>query len=346
MTSKKLKVVFCGTPDIAVPTLEVLYNHPYVDLVKVVTPCAKPAGRGQQICNHPVANYATDAGIPVLQTENINKELLNSFISSTTSANSTASSVDTPENVPDLFIVFAFCQFLSNEILNYPLLGCYNIHASLLPYYRGAAPIQHAIKNGEKVTGITIQKMVKKMDAGDIVHADEVKIYADDNSANLYTRLKFQAAVSINTFIEKIWSAKFKSVPLTFHPQNEAAATYAPCLKREDGYISKDFLSTHTAQEIKNQTLAYDPWPGSYCQVSVQNESKRLKIISVEIPDLQALPPSKRKTPPGVLGHEGGMLVLGCSDRPIRLKKVQLEGKKAYSDTQLLNGIRGELFLI
>ena len=154
MFTPKLNVVFCGTPEFSLPTLSLLHIHPRVHLMHVISMPDRPAGRGQHIKSPPVIEYAKKHQLAFTQTENINKEenLINNL-----------------SGKVDLIIVLAFAQFLGKSWLNLPHLGCFNIHTSLLPRYRGAAPIQYALLNGDTETGVSIQKMVSKMDAGDIV---------------------------------------------------------------------------------------------------------------------------------------------------------------------------------
>jgi methionyl-tRNA formyltransferase len=163
---KKLRTIFLGTPDFSIPVLEMLTNHHNIELVQVITMPDRPAGRGQEMQSPPVAMFAKEKKIPLLQTENINKE--EAFFENFNSTNT------------DLIIVLAFAQFLGTKILALPKLGCFNIHTSLLPKYRGAAPIQYALWNGDKSTGVSIQKMVKKMDAGDLAHSHPLPILENE----------------------------------------------------------------------------------------------------------------------------------------------------------------------
>jgi len=307
---KRLKTIFCGTPDFAVPTLELLHNHPQVELVSVVTMPDRPAGRGQQLASPPVAEFAKQNKIPLFQTENINQET--DFLQN----------LDT-ENI-DLVIVLAFAQFLGSKILALPKMGCFNIHTSLLPKYRGAAPIQYALLNGDTETGVSIQRMVKKMDAGDIAISDPVSISSNETGGQLYTRLKFQAALSCNQLIHKIAENKIE-----FSTQNEQFVSFAPTLKKEDGFV--DFKNK-TISQIKNQVRALDPWPGTYCFLG----KKRLKIL-----ELQSAPASAHlRLSPGELDLAHGGLFVGCFDGVLRLIQVQMEGKAICADVELLNGLK------
>lgn len=308
---KKLRTIFFGTPDFAVATLEMLAHHPLVEIVAVVSMPDRPAGRGQDLKSPEVVRFAQSLKIPVIQTENINRE-------DATLASWEASKVD-------LMVVLAFAQFLGSRVLAIPALGCFNIHTSLLPKYRGAAPIQYALWNGDESTGVSIQKMVKKMDAGDIVHSHPVAIASHETGGQLTTRLKFQAALACNDFIEKLSLGK-----LVASPQDETLVTFAPTLKKEDGFL--DFANQTVAQ-IHNRVRAMDPWPGTYCFL----DSKRLKVLAVD----KTVTNVRR----GSLQNHQNTLVVGCLDGSIRLSLVQLEGKKASSDIELLNGWRGNLTL-
>lgn len=305
---QKLNVVFCGTPDFSVPTLELLHQHPHINLVSVVTMPDRPAGRGQELKSPPVAEYARAQKIPLYQVENINRE------------DDILFELETKKI--DFILVLAFAQFLGSRILNMPRVGCFNIHTSILPKYRGAAPIQYALLNGDKSTGVSIQKMVKEMDAGDLVHFHELPISATETGGQLYTRLKFQAALSTNTLIENILNNK-----LVFIKQNTAQVSFAPTLKKEDGFL--DFKNS-TIEKIRNQIRALDPWPGTYCFLNQQ----RLKVFSVEI--------NEKKIVPGKTSQDFGQLTVGALDGTVRLSSVQLEGKKVCTDLELLNGLKNK----
>ncbi len=303
---KKLNIVFCGTPDFSVPTLEALHNHPQLNVVGVITMPDRPAGRGQKLKSPPVAEFAQQNKIKLFQADNINKEP--SFL------------LELEELNVDAYIVLAFAQFLGSRILNMPKLGCFNIHTSLLPKYRGAAPIQYALLNGDTSTGVSIQKMVKQMDAGDLVHSQSVDIYEHETGGLLYTRLKFQAALSSIDFLNNLLNNK-----VVYTPQDHDAATFAPVLKKTDGQI--DFTN-QTYAEINNQIKALHPWPGTFCFLN----KKRLKVFHIER--------AKTQVAQGETQTEHGNLVIGAKDCAIRLINIQLEGKKACTDTELLNGLK------
>lgn len=305
----KLSTVFFGTPDFSVPSLEMLHKRPDIHLAAVVTMPDRPSGRGHQMKSPEVAMYAKAHKIPLIQTENINKDK---------KALELLEAID-----PDLFVVLAFAQFLGQKLLNMPKKGCFNIHTSLLPKYRGAAPIQYALLNGDESTGVSIQKMVKKMDAGDLAWSAPIKLSPDETGGQLYTRLKFQAALSLGDFIDAL-----KAGEIDFIKQDEAKVSFAPTLKKEDGLL--DFKN-ETTKNIKNRIRALDPWPGTYCLLN----KKRLKVFSVSASD--------ERLSPGEARPVDGQILVGCSDGSLRLQDVQIEGKKRSSDTALLNGLKDSL---
>ncbi len=305
---KKFNVVFLGTPDFSIPSLEVLAIHPNINIVSVITMPDRPAGRGQKLTCPPVAQFAKDKNLPLFQTENINKE--NAFLEKLKSQDI------------DLFIVIAFAQFLKKEVLEIPKIGCFNIHTSLLPKYRGAAPIQYAILNGDKVTGVCIQKMVTKMDAGDLVYSQEVKIDPKENSGLLFERLKVLAAEGLKVFLKNLLSDQ-----ITYTPQDPKQVSFAPTIKKEDGHLK---FSEKTAEEIINQIRAFNPWPSAYCFL----QGKRMKIIWAEI--------NAKALPPGTVDIDNNQLMVGCKKGTLQILEVQLEGKKPCSASELLNGIKNK----
>ncbi len=300
---KKLKVVYCGTPEFSVPTLEALAVHPLVELVMVASMPDRPAGRGQNLARPPVAEWAHKHSIPLIQSTNVNKEL--AFI-------------DAIKDV-DVIIVLAFAQFLGSKVLNSPKLGCFNIHTSLLPRHRGAAPIQYAILCGDKITGVSIQKMVKKMDAGDVARSDEVTIAPNETGQSLHDLLMQKAAESCKQFINDLYSGNVKYVQ-----QDESQVTFAPTLKKEDGLL--DFRNK-TFEELDRQVRALFPWPGTYCYL----DNKRLKVNEIS--------KAFGKLAPGQWSFDQGAFLIGHKNGVLRATQIQLEGKKACTDIEFINGM-------
>ncbi len=306
---KKLKTIFMGTPDICLPTLGELNKNSSIELVEVVSMPDRPAGRGQNLKSPDVIEYCKSHNINFFQTANINLE---------------NEKIDVwKKQKIDLIIVFAFAQFLGQKILTLPLSGCFNIHTSLLPKYRGAAPIQHALINGETKTGVSIQKMIKKMDAGDIAHSEEVEISSEETGVTLYEKLKNLSVVALNKFITKLVNNE-----LNYSSQEESLVTFAPTLKKEAGFLDFKNMST---RKVINLVRALEPWPGTYCFLN----TKRLRVLKVESFDMNL--------PAGKVDSSHNALVVGCTDGALRLKQVQLEGKKLVNDNELLKGIKTEI---
>lgn len=306
---KPLKTLFFGTPDFCLPVMEVLVQHPLIELKSVVTMPDRPAGRGNKNKAPAVADFANQYKLPLKQTANINLE---------------ADTIkEWRQEEIDLVIVMAFAQFLGKELLELPSLGCFNIHTSLLPKYRGAAPIQYALLNGDTSTGVSIQKMVKRMDAGDIAISSTIPIYPYETGGLLYSRLKFLAA---NTLIDLIDTIAGNNVKFT--SQDENLVSFAPTIQKQEGHL--DFARL-TAIELYNRIRAFDPRPGTFCFINDQ----RIKILQAELTD--------SKTEAGTISTESGFLVIGTSSGALRVTRLQKEGKKACSDLDFLRGMGNQI---
>ena len=307
----KIKTSFFGTPEICLPTLEALWENPRVELSSIVTMPGRRAGRGMKVKNPAVAEFALEHQIPLLQTARINGE--EEFLE------------QQGREGLDLIIVFAFAQFLSERVLKLPRVGCFNIHTSLLPKYRGAAPIQYALLNGEKETGVTIQRMVKKMDAGDMAVIEKVSIAEEDNAGMLHDKLMKRAPVALNTLIDHIVNDT-----LVFHSQDESRVSFAHTLSRDDGRLH---FSNLTCEQIQNRLRAFNPWPGNFCYLN----EKRLKVLEIASSDISV--------PSGKCQTKQGFLLVGAKDGTIRIKMAQLEGKRPCLDSDLLKGIRTDIVI-
>lgn len=305
------KVVFFGTPEFSVPCLKVLKDHPNFDVVHVVTMPDRPAGRGKKLQSPPVADYAKENNLSLIQTSNINKdsEALQRVLSQEV----------------DFYLVIAFAQFLGKELLSHPKFGAFNIHTSLLPKYRGAAPIQYALLNGDKSTGVSIQRMVSKMDAGDLCYGHKIEITPEETSGTLFKKLENEAAKGLINFLKDFVE---KSGEVSFTPQNESEATFAPTINKHDGLINP---LKENFEILNNKRRAYTPWPGLFIFIS----GMRLKVHEIE--------KYPQNLNPGEINISQGTLVLGLSDSSaVRLKKIQAEGKKPQTDGEFLNGIRNK----
>ena len=304
MSSKKpISVVFFGTPEFAVPSLNMLLKQGY-DIKVVVTQTDKKIGREQKIVFSVVKEFALGNNLKVLQPASCRDQ---KFIEEIKKIN------------PDLIILIAFGQIIPNEILEIPKYRALNLHASLLPCHRGASPIQAAILCNDKKTGITLIRMTKKLDAGPIIYQKEIEITENETAATLHDKLKVLAALVIKEALPKWISKELKE-----KPQKEKKATFCWILKREHGQI--DF--NKTAEEIKRQVRAFYPWPGTF----IIWEGKRLKIIDVEITE------EKENKKPGKLFQKNGKLFLSTKDKSLLIKKIQPEGKKEMAGEEFVRG--------
>lgn len=303
---KKLSVAFCATPEIASGCLDFLAKCDDINLKLVISMPDRPAGRGKGLKSPSIITQAKKLNIETFQSENLNKdELFKEWCN---------------QNDIDLMIVFAFAQFLGKDILNYPKLGCFNIHTSLLPKYRGAAPMQYALFNGDTETGICIQKMVSKMDAGDIALDIKVPIKPEDNLGTLHDQFQEIAPELLRKFINQV---KNNSVDLT--KQDESQISFAPSIPKEKTLLS--FLN-NDAKDLLNLIRGISPIPAAYCFLN----NKRLKVFEGEI--------SEVKLEPGETSVKFNSLLVGTKSGSLRLKTVQIEGKAKCKDNELLNGLR------
>lgn len=292
-----------GTPEFAVPSLQALINSEHT-VRSVVCQPDKPAGRKQVLTAPPVKLLANKYGIAVLQPEMLrgNTDFFQKLA----------------ETSPDLICVTAYGKILPVEILELPKLGCMNVHASLLPKYRGAAPVNWAIINGEKITGITTMLMDKGMDTGDMLLKKEIEIRDDDTSVTLSERLSVMGAELLLETISGYINNRIKPVK-----QNDDDATYAPMLKKEHGLIDW----SKSAFDIRNQIRGLLPWPVSYTFIN----NKMLKIFSADIV-------GDSGTPGCILKSTKTELVIGTGRDSLSLQEVQLEGNRVMDIKSFLSG--------
>src|SRR5579884_1251434 len=287
------KLVFCGTPRFAVPTFEKLLESGF-DIRLVLTQPDRPRGRGLQLIASPVKDAALRRSIPVYQPEKIkqNEELRAKL----------------EEIAPAAIIVVGYGRIIPGWMLQLPKYGNINLHASLLPKYRGAAPIQWAIANGESVTGVTTMRIDEGLDTGDILLQEEVAILDEDTSETVAPRL---AAIGADLMTETLRGLAAGSIKP--RRQNDAEATLAPVLNKEDGRI--DF--NRTAQEIYNRLRGFQPWPGAFTTF----RGKTLNISAAK--------PSSEKIISSQFQVKEGRLFVGCgNETALELLEVQPEGKK------------------
>ena len=249
-----MNIVFMGTPEFALPTLEKIYNSSH-SILSVITQPDRPKGRGQKQVDSPIKKFALENNLSVLQPATVNtKEFIASLL----------------ENRPDYIIVVAFGQILSETLLKVPKQFCINLHSSLLPKYRGAAPINRAILNGETRSGVTTMIMDKRMDTGDILLVDETPIEQNDDAQCLHDKLSEQGGKLVLETLSRL--QKNDLLPT---PQNSDLASYAPKLKKEESLIDWKI----DAESIFNKIRGLSPWPGTHTLYN----GKRLAILKGEI---------------------------------------------------------------
>ena len=305
-----MRVVFMGTGDIGLPSLQALIDRPGCDVVAVVTQPDKPAGRGRQLRAPEIKNVALAAGIPVLQPRKLRDAESVSQLAAF---------------APDLVVVMAYGQILSRAVLDLPRLACLNLHASLLPRHRGAAPIQAAIAAGDAETGITVMHMAEGLDTGDTLLSRSLPIRENETGGSLHDRL---AELAPDALVEAL--DQLQAGAATRTPQDDALATYAPRLKREDGRIDW----SRPAIEIERHIRAMNPWPAAFTDLPLAaGGTSRLKIFSA------ALAPGETAAAPGALlaGDNAGILV-AASEGAVRLLEVQGEGTRRMFAGDWLRG--------
>ena len=296
-----MRIVFIGTGEVGVPTLQGLLKSEH-DVVGVVTQPDKPVGRSQQIELPPIKRIPITTNIAILQPPRIKDPHAIEEIRAIT---------------PDVIVVMAYGQILPRAVLEIPKIACLNLHASLLPRWRGAAPIQAAIAAGDQETGITVMYMDEGLDTGDILLERKLDILPTDTGASLHERL---AQVAPEALFESLRLLTAKSAPRI--PQDNAQATYAPKLKRDDGRIDW----SEPAEVIERKIRAFNPWPGAFIKLGDRN----LKVFSASLVN--------RSGKPGEILRSEKELVIGAGNDALALGEVQLEGKKRMSAAEFLRG--------
>jgi methionyl-tRNA formyltransferase len=308
-----LRVVFFGTPEFALPSLRALIAHPEIQLEAVVTQPDRPRGRGQQISTSAVKDFALDAGIYLYQPEKIRDESVVTFFR---------------QMKPDAVIIIAYGQKIPQSLLEIPRLGWINLHGSLLPKYRGAAPINWAIANGETRTGVTTMQVDATMDTGPILLQHETEIGADETAPELARRMAEAGAPLVIDSLLKLDRGEIAP-----RPQDNALASHAPMLKKEFGNLDWSL----PAAQLYNRIRGFDPWPGAYtyfrgqmCRVWARpaNRDSQPQLLQ---PDAT----------PGALQLDAGELHAACGESTwLRVETIQLEGKKRITWKEFANGVR------
>jgi len=302
----RLRAVFMGTPRFAVPSLAALAE--VVDVTLVLCNPNRPAGRGRSMASPPVKEEAARRGIPVFQPEKARHPDAVSRIAA---------------EAPDLIVVVAYGHLLPKSILDIPRLGCINVHASLLPKYRGAAPINWAVAGGETVTGITIMRMDVGMDTGPILHVREMPIGVEDTAETMFANLSILGAEALREALPGL-----REGTLVETPQDAALATYAPILKKEHGRIDWG----RPSGEVRNLVRGMTPWPSAFAV----HAGKALKVLSSAVAG-----GSGGAGEPGevvALGRDG--IAVACGEGVLRLQVVQPEGGKAMDAWAYAQGRR------
>ncbi|MDS1029859.1 methionyl-tRNA formyltransferase [Bacillota bacterium LX-D] len=304
-----MRVVFMGTSSFAVPCLKALVHTEY-EIITVVTQPDRPKGRGNQVYPSPVKELCLELGLPVFQPDKVKN----------------------PENVaylkklaPELIVVVAYGQILSSEILSLPTLGSINVHGSLLPAYRGSAPIHWAIINGEKETGVSTMYMTPGLDSGDVILQQKVPIGATTTVGQLHDNLAEEGAQLLLKTLDLIAQGKAPRIP-----QDETKVSFAPPLTRENEKINW----TQSNQQILNLIRGMNPWPGAYTTL----ENKILKIWAGEcVPD-------EKKVQPGTIiaANKNGILVK-CGEGGLKITEIQPQGKKKMSAAAFICGNKIDL---
>jgi methionyl-tRNA formyltransferase len=306
-----MNIVFMGTPDFAVPSLKSLIESKY-NVATVITQTDKPKGRKSQLCTPPVKDIALDSGLKIVQPENVNDKIIIEKLK---------------EINPDVITVVAFGQKISSEILDLPRYKCINIHASLLPKYRGAAPINWALINGEEETGVTSIILQEKMDAGKMIIQKSIRIGPDETAGELNNRLSILGAEVLMDSLKQIETGIAK-----YTLQNEKLVTYAPKLKKKDGLINWN----HSTEEIHNFVRGMNPWPTAYTTLIRNTSKERIIILKTE-----------KDTPSDTETNKIPGTIIDISDRGIKtatkngciwIKEVKPEGKQSMSAVAFSRG--------
>lgn len=305
---KKIKIVYFGTPQFAVPPLATLSNDSRFEVVLVVTTPDVYIGRKQEIAESPVALMASKLGIPVLKPESLrNDEVISIF----------------KKHEADYFVVLAYGKIFPKNILEIPKIACVNVHGSILPHYRGASPVQSALMSGESETGITIMLMDEKMDEGDILEIHRAPITTYETTEELMSTLSQLSSKYLPDAL-----IQFADGSITPIAQDHTMATYTKKLLKEDGYFNPLFTD---AEHILWKWKGVTPWPSLYTFV----DSRRLKILKILL--------SEKIIGPGIFEIEKDRLFLGTKKGSLEILFLQIEGKKVTSTAEYISGLQGKV---
>ncbi len=304
-----MRVVFMGTGEIGLPSLRALLVRPDCEVVAVVTQPDKPAGRGRQLRAPEIKRVAEAAGIPVLQPRKLREP---------------AAVEEVRAFSPDLIVVMAYGQILSRAVLELPRIACLNLHASILPRHRGAAPIQAAMVAGDAESGITVMYMAEGLDTGDILLVRVLPIRPGETGGSLHDRLADLAPEALAAALDSLAAGTAPRIP-----QEEARATYAGRLRREDGRIDW----SQSAEEIERRIRVMNPWPAAFVELPLAaGGMARLKVFSAVIEDARPAPSATL-----LLADKSGLLV-AANPGAVRLLEVQGEGTRRMPAGEWLRG--------
>lgn len=303
-----MRVVFIGTGEIGLPVLEWLRASSEHQLVGVVTQPDKPVGRAQRIEAPPIKAALAGSELLVLQPKRIKSDDAIAAIKAL---------------APDVILVMAYGQILPKSVLEIPTIACLNLHASLLPRHRGAAPIQAAIVAGDHETGITVMYMDEGLDTGDMLLQKRIEIAKDETGGSLHDRLAEIAPAALEEALKALGNGTASRIP-----QDSSIATYAPKLEREHGRIDWN----EPANLIERKIRAFDPWPGAFTLLrDPQGQERKLKVFRASVTDSCSADP--------------GNLIIPTKSGAIRFEEVQLEGKRRMSAAEFLRGYNGRVQL-
>jgi methionyl-tRNA formyltransferase len=304
-----MRVLFIGTGEIGVPVLHSLLKSEESDLVGVVTQPDKPVGRARRIEAPPIKAVLGESKLPILQPARIKNEEAVAGIRAL---------------APDVIVVMAYGQILPRAVLEIPPVACLNLHASLLPKHRGAAPVQAAIVAGDQESGITVMYMDEGLDTGDVLLQMRVEIAADETGGSLHDRL---AQIAPDALYEALAQLKAGSAPRI--PQDSSTATYAPKLEREHGRIDW----SESATVIERKIRAFDPWPGAFLLLrDIAGRERKLKVFRASVTDSCSADPAN--------------LVIPAKKDAVRLEEIQLEGKSRMKTAEFLRGYNAPVRIV
>jgi methionyl-tRNA formyltransferase len=309
MTKKDLRIIYLGTPEFATASLKALVEGGY-NVVAVVTMPDKPAGRGHQVQYSDVKKYALEAGLPILQPQKLKDE---AFLEELRSYQA------------DLQIVVAF-RMLPEVVWAMPRLGTFNLHASLLPQYRGAAPINWAVMNGDKETGVTTFLLKHEIDTGNLIMQERIDIGEDENVGSVHDRLMELGTSVVLQTVDRIIDCENQGIALPTTPQPELAELRpAPKIFKEDCEIR---FAEKTAEEIHNFVRGLSPYPAAWANLTINGQAfENVKIYKVEITELRNY------------GLTKSDLIVPCKEGAVRILELQAPGKKRMDAKSFLNGI-------